>query len=212
MYHYVENKEDLRKAKRKASEIALQIQDEVRNNGIGCQIFLVGSGAKNLVTQNEDEPFDFDYNLNILFCDDWGDCKSLKETVRNAANVVLKRNGLGDISDSTSSLTTNTICFKDQPDLEFSIDIGIVTLDSAGVWERLIHDKRNNRYYWNEAFDSKSINDKAVILKKNNHWQEVRDEYLTLKNKYLTANDYDHPSFVCYIEAVNNVYQRWGKR
>lgn len=24
--------------------------------------------------------------------------------------------------------------------------------------------------------------------------------------RYLTQNDHNHPSFICYIEAVNNVY------
>lgn len=26
------------------------------------------------------------------------------------------------------------------------------------------------------------------------------------KNNYLRGNDSNHPSFICYIEAVNNVY------
>ena len=38
--------------------------------GINTQFFLVGSGARNMVTQNGDGPIDFDYNLNILSCDD----------------------------------------------------------------------------------------------------------------------------------------------
>ena len=36
----------------------------------------------------------------------------------------------------------------------------------------------------------------------------VRDKYLELKNMYLRRGDRDHPSFICYIEAVNNVYDR----
>ena len=32
-------------------------------------------------------------------------------------------------------------------------------------------------------------------------------EYLKIKNKYLSYNDPKHKkSFICYIEAVNNVY------
>ena len=27
-----------------------------------------------------------------------------------------------------------------------------------------------------------------------------------LVNQYLTSNDYNHSSFICYIEVVNNVY------
>ena len=31
-------------------------------------------------------------------------------------------------------------------------------------------------------------------------------QYEKIKNMYLVRNDYNHPSFICYIEAVNNVY------
>lgn len=41
---------------------------------------------------------------------------------------------------------------------------------------------------------------------KPKYWHKVKDAYLNKKNMYLTRNDYDHPSFVCYIEAVNEVY------
>lgn len=31
-------------------------------------------------------------------------------------------------------------------------------------------------------------------------------QYHNIKNRYLCYNDYNHSSFICYIEAVNNVY------
>ena len=111
--------------------------------------------------------------------------------------------------------TRGEIHFKDQPTLRFSIDIGIVTRDNNGLWNRLIHEKTGfsftDKYYWNEVRNSKGVSDKAATLKKNNHWNDVRQRYLDIKNKYLRANDYNHPSFVCYIEAVNEIYQKFGK-
>ena len=124
----------------------------------------------------------------------------------------MREYGLNDFQDSTSSLTSSVIYFTNRPDIESSIDLGIVTLNNQGLWERLIHDKQNKQYYWNVVRNSKSVDDKASILKKNNHWPEVRDRYLEIKNKYLTQNDYNHPSFVCYIEAVNQTFQKWGKK
>ena len=216
MYHFIEDKQDLMMAQSLATEIAVAIQDQVREDGISCQIFLIGSGARNLVTANNDEPFDFDYNLNILKYDNWDDGKTIKETVRKAANKVMREYGLGDFQDSTSSLTSSEIYFKDQTDLIFSIDIGIVTKDNNGLWNRLIHEKTGfvvvDRYYWNEVRNSKDVSDKAAILKKNNHWEDVRQRYLDIKNKYLRANDYNHPSFICYIEAVNEIFQKYGKK
>ena len=35
----------------------------------------------------------------------------------------------------------------------------------------------------------------------------MREEYIKLKNRYLSDNDH-HPSFICYSEAVNNVYNQ----
>ena len=82
--------------------------------------------------------------------------------------------------------------------------------DEDGQTARLIHEKtgyvRCDRYYWNVAPHSAQIREKADFIKKSGQWADVREQYLRLKNMYLTRNDRSHPSFVCYIEAVNNVY------
>lgn len=106
--------------------------------------FLVGSGAKNMVTQNENESIDFDYNLNIISCPDWEDPGSIKESVRKAMNRIMTNEGLGTVDDSTSCLTTKTINFKDSPENKWSIDLCVVTKDSGGNWQRLIHEKRDS--------------------------------------------------------------------
>ena len=51
------------------------------------------------------------------------------------------------------------------------------------------------------------VDEKADKLKKLGMWNEVRDTYEELKNLYLRRGDRDHPSFVVYVEAVNQVYQ-----
>ena len=96
----------------------------------------------------------------------------------------------------------------------FSIDLGIVVEDSNGSWWRLIHQKtgntRNDVWIWNEGRNSYNLNKKVDWIKNHNYWNEVREGYLTKKNMYLTRNDYNHPSFICYIEAVNEVYDRYN--
>lgn len=106
--------------------------------------FLVGSGARNMVTQNANESIDFDYNLNIISCPDWEESRSIKESVRKAMNRIMTNEGLGTVDDSTSCLTTKTISFKDSPENKWSIDLCIVTKDSDGNWQRLIHEKRDS--------------------------------------------------------------------
>lgn len=90
------------------------------------------------------------------------------------------------------------------------MDVAIVREGADGYIYRLIHEKRcmidRGRYYWNKAPQSKNINDKVHYIKRNGKWELVREQYKNIKNRYLTQNDYNHPSFICYIEAVNNVY------
>lgn len=129
MYHYVEDKGFLKRAQKTCSGLMAELKDKLRENGVNSQFFLVGSGARNMVTQNEQEPIDFDYNLSIISCEDINDCKAIKELVREAFNKVLRNNSLNDCDDSTSSLTTKKIYFTDYSLVEFSIDVCIVTRD-----------------------------------------------------------------------------------
>ena len=184
---------------------------------INSQIFLVGSGARNMVTQNESESIDFDYNLNIISCPDWEKPRSIKESVRKAMNRIMTNERLGTVDDSTSCLTTKTISFKDSPENKWSIDLCIVTKDPDGNWQRLIHEKTGfaqyDRYFWNTTPNSEDYSYKAAKIKEcPGWWNEVRNSYLRIKNHYLQRYDYNHPSFVCYIEAVNEIYNRIGCR
>ncbi len=213
MYHWIEDKEILKRAKSACSGIMKELEVRLREDyGINSQCFLVGSGGRNMVTQNGNEPIDFDYNLNIISSADWGE-RNLKESVIKAMNKIMNDHGLKTVSDSTSVVTTKPICFNDDPDIEFKMDICIVCKDKDGNWNRLIHDKNSivalHRYYWNIAPNSAGVAEKAKEIKDTpGMWDKVREEYLRLKNHYLTRNDHSHPSFVCYIEAVNNIYNQ----
>lgn len=217
MYHYVEDKGFLKRAQKTCSGLMAELKDKLRENGVNSQFFLVGSGARNMVTQNEQEPIDFDYNLSIISCEDINDCKAIKELVREAFNKVLRNNDLNDCDDSTSSLTTKKIYFADYSLVKFSIDVCIVTRDKNGNWFRLKHDKGYNsyydKYYWNESPTSDEYSEKAKAIKSVPGWWEVvRKHYLDIKNDYLKKNDYNHPSFVCYIQTVNDVYNQMRQK
>lgn len=177
---------------------------------IGANFYLVGSGARNLILQNASEPVDLDYNLEIVRCKDINDGRTIKKYARDAFNKALNSYGWSDCDDSTSSLTTETIYFTQDNPTEFSIDVCIVTTDKNGNLHRLIHYKTGftslDRYYWHIAPNSQNIRNKAEYIKANGKWELVRNQYKDIKNRYLHYNDHDHPSYICYIEAVNNVY------
>lgn len=211
MFEYVEDKEYLSRVRRVCGGIMQDFCHSLKvEYDIGASFYLVGSGARNLIVQNALNPIDLDYNLEIIRCDDFNDCRTIKECAKKAFNKALSMNGWGDCEDSTSSLTTQCRRFEQGNQTAFSMDVCIVVTDNDDNIHRLIHEKTGftyyDRYFWNQAPHSRRLKEKADYIKRNGKWALVREQYKTIKNRYLTSNDYNHSSFICYIEAVNNVY------
>ena len=190
----------------------------LRAKGISAQFSLIGSGARNMITRNGEGPYDLDYNLLIMKAEEryWNDLRLLKETVRNALNRAERREFFSDAQDSTSCLTA-LLPFKDTLNVEFSFDVAIIKKNPNGNYMRLIHNKNVyalgwDQYTWNEVPNSHQVKNKADKLKKKGVWQEVRGKYLEKKNVYLSWQDHNHPSFVVYVEAVNEIYNRYFDR
>ena len=195
------------------SDVLKETCELLKEKGISAQFSLIGSGARNMITRNGEGPYDLDYNLLIMRAEEryWNDLRLLKETVRNALNWAERREFFSDAQDSTSCLTA-LLHFKDTPNVEFSFDVAIIKKNPNGNYMRLIHNKPWNQYTWNEVPRSHQVKDKADELKEAGLWQEVRDRYLEMKNMYLSWQDHNHSSFVVYVEAVNEVYNRHFNR
>ena len=200
------------------SRILKKTCELLRAKGISAQFTLVGSGARNMITRNGDGPYDLDYNLLVVKADDeYRDPRLLKDTIRNALNKAVGGKFFSDAQDSTSCLTA-LLYFKDTPNVKFSFDVAITTKNKNGNCMRLMHNKNVyalglDQYTWNEVPNSHQVEDKADELKKAGVWQKVRDRYLEKKEMYLSRQYHDHPSFVVYVEAVNEVYrQHFGRQ
>lgn len=187
MFKYVEDKNYLSRVRCLCGEIMQDFCHLLKENyNIGANFYLVGSGARNLITQNASQPIDLDYNLQIVRC--------------------------------TSSLTTKKFRFKTGNPTEFSMDVCITFSDDTGVY-RLKHKKTGNalydKYYWNMTPNSEKLREMAAYIKDCGEWSLVRTQYLTRKNQYLHPAYLifgKHPSFFCYIEAVNAVYSALQNR
>ncbi|MCH5152340.1 MAG: hypothetical protein J1F68_00055 [Clostridiales bacterium] len=214
MYHYIDDKEFLQRMRRRCSDIVNQLVTAINNDDLmTVKAHLVGSGAKNLETQNASAPIDLDYNLVVINSScPINDGKQIKNYIMKKFNMILKKNGWSDCSDSTSCLETETREFKSGNKTGFSIDLAIVYEDPDGTWYRLIHEKTgnisNDRWFWNIGPNSKGLTKKVDWLKNKNLWNEVREVYLEKKNMYLKGNDHNHPSFICYIETINELYNK----
>lgn len=210
-YEFVEDKKYLKRVQNSCDDDMKRIVEKMRNDyKIKCEYFLIGSGARNMVTADANGTIDLDYNINVYNRINHNDCKELKTALINVANRAMKENKLNDVDDSTSSITTKEMWFNDDPNnLHFKMDIAIVTMNN-NQWYRLIHQKGLlEQYYWAPAPNSSGYKEKTKAIKGvPKLWDDVRKEYLRLKNYYLHINDHNHPSFICYIEAVNNIYNR----
>ena len=200
------------------SDVLKKTCELLKEKGISAQFSLIGSGARNMITRNGDGPYDLDYNLSIMRAEEryWNDLRLLKETVRNALNWAERNEFFSDAQDSTSCLTA-ILYFEKSPDIKFKFDVAITTKNKNGNYMRLIHNKNVyalglDQYTWNEVPNSHQVKDKADKLKKTGAWQEVRDRYREKKNMYLSWQDHNHPSFVVYVEAVNEIYSRYFDR
>lgn len=143
MYEYVDDKQYLSRMRSLCGDIMQDLCHTLKEEyDIGSSFYLVGSGARNLILQNSNQPIDLDYNLEITRIDDWEDCRNIKECVRKAFNTVLREYGWSDCEDSTSSLTTEKCYISNGNDTGFSIDVCIVYEDVDGNYYRLIHEKR----------------------------------------------------------------------
>ena len=210
MYEFVEKRiadryrSDCSATLKKVQAVLLEEYD------INTQFTLVGSGARNLITRDGNGPFDLDYNIIILDMPDeyWQNLHKLKETIRCVFNGVEKNKWFTDGKDSKSVITA-LLHFNDTPDIEFSFDIAILSKNKNEHYQRLIHDKWLNRFYWNEVPNSAKVRKRADILKHNGLWGEVRNTYLAKKNYYLIYRDTSHSSFVIYVETINEVYNRY---
>ena len=211
MYHWVEDKDFLARAYHDSADIVNQLVQELKNYGIEARMNVVGSKRRNMITQNADKPIDFDFNLLILNANDYAKASDLKEDVRKAFNTVLEREGWPDCDDSTSALTTKQMVYKKGNKTPFYIDVCIVKKDGYGL-HRLIHQKtgfvNTDQWFWSMVPNSHDLREKEEYLEPK-YWNEVRETYLVKKNMYLSRPyDNSHPSFICYIEAVNEVYSK----
>lgn len=212
MYDYIKDQEFLGKLNRTCSDIVNQLVQEINKESVmKVKMELVGSGAKKLITQNANKPVDLDYNLCISKCKLKNE-RDIKEYIMEKYDIILDRKDWENCKDSTSVISTEYREFTEGNKTPFKIDLAIVKQEN-GSWYRLIHEKtgfvNQDRYYWNVAPKSQGLENKVKYLKKTNHWSDVRETYLSKKNMYLKRNDHDHPSFIVYIETINELYRKY---
>ncbi len=209
-YHFAK-KADVKETNKWCVEILNEVQTIVKDY-FTFSYELIGSGGNRLVTYNDGNPFDLDYNIIIqkdkqhllqqpdqikdIFFKAFQKtfCKNIKDF--NRTNYI-------KINNSKSVITVKNIEYGN---LAFSFDVAILRQHPNGYFEKIIFDKKNNRYIWNQVKDSKDLNDKVLHVKQRPGWNAVRERYLELKNNSLRNND-ETKSFSIFIQVINELYQ-----
>ncbi len=204
MYRYAPQKEV-----KELTEWCLDILHEMQNEMseyFTFDIRLIGSGEKRLVTQNEEECFDLDYNL-ILQRDKQGlldNPKKIKDLFVDRFNRVLKKyvSGYTHVSDSSSVITVKIIRNNR---LEFSFDVAIIVEGDDGFFYRLTNDKNSGRYIWNRVKNSSNYFERYLQVKKAGQFSRFKERYLKLKNMHL-SRQVGVKSFSIFLETLNEFY------
>jgi hypothetical protein len=94
MYHYVEDKAFLIRMRSFCSDLVNQLVQQINKDKVmTVEAHMVGSGAKNLETQNANKPIDLDYNIRVISTSkiDINNARAVKEYIRKQFNIVLKK-------------------------------------------------------------------------------------------------------------------------
>lgn len=212
MAYQFATKKDVQAANKWCRSVLIDVQNLVRD-WFTFDFRLIGSGGKHLVTYNEGQPFDLDYNIIIqkdkhslhdkpekikkIFIDAF-------ETVFSETITYFNVDEYFKINNSTSVITLKYIS---SGMLEFSFDVAIMQENENGYLEKIIFDKKNNVFIWNKVKQSDNLYDKAVQVKQNYDWNKVRNRYLELKNKSLSNQD-DTKSFSIFVQVINEFYNK----
>lgn len=212
MAYQFATKKDVKVANKWCISVLKDVQNLVRD-WFTFDFRLIGSGGKHLVTYNEGQPFDLDYNIIIqkdkqslhgkpekikkIFIDAF-------ETVFSETITYFNVDEYFKINNSTSVITLKYIS---SGMLEFSFDVAIMQENENGYLEKIIFDKKNNVFIWNKVKQSDNLYDKAVQVKQNYDWNKVRNRYLELKNKSLSNQD-DTKSFSIFVQVINEFYNK----
>jgi len=207
-YEYV-TRAELKPAKEQIEKIIRSLHTSLRKEGVTFEQKLIGSGGKNLVTKvvGGNKGFDFDYNFVIQKDNDL-EAKDLRLLFVRKLEEIIANSNYKNVSDGEQSFTIKVVD-KKKSQIKHGCDFAIVNeyIDNQNNFRQEILVKHsNNNYGWEDKPIAKNYSTKVSNLKANGLWNEVREEYLKVKNN---NNDGNKKSYTMYYEAVNNVYGRY---
>lgn len=190
---------------RELQQEILSIIKEVNKELKGVYSFTynpVGSVEDNLVTwiEGSKKGFDVDYNLVLQS----GPTNIPSEIVKDFSCAIEKA---AKPMEYNIEFKTHVIKIKRldrKQKYELSCDLALIKDSDLGR-EIITYDGNNDRYIWNQIALYKSTKFKLSKIKEAKLFNELRNEYLKLKNN----NKADKCSYMLRLEATNNIFNSY---
>lgn len=184
------------------------VQDELRDDYFTFSFTYIGSTHRRMITQDVKGNTGYDFDVNIHVNDD--DENFLPEDIRRILKKAFDKHGRAFgydyCEDSTRVLTIKRKEIFGSRILS-SCDFAIV-YDCDDGRQRYIHfNKKQKSYDWKYLpMSNTKLEERAEYLKKNKHWNEVRELYIDKKN---WNDNPDKRSRSLYSETINEIYLKY---
>lgn len=208
MYHYVESKAYKPYHFFISDKLNRLKQEILKKHKIESHVDSVGSLYKKLVTQNNNLPFDLDYNFVIENRQITQlNPEALKDYAMDYLDDIIAEeyDDYKYCQDSKAAITIRRVI---EGRLDFSADVAILARNSKGQYCRLLHDKQRQKYDWAPVPDSEKVYERFRKLKNYGYWEDIQELYLKKKNHYLSIQDKEHPSFVAFVETIKEIWDK----
>ena len=216
-YEYV-NKNEYRPVREELELIIRKAQKILKKEtGITFQFELIGSGSKHLITRvvGGNKGFDFDYNIILNDPAEenkiWNADFARKEFTK-ALDKAIEGTQYDHPQNSSVAVTIKVKDTK-KSKIRHSCDFAIVYYpgDEDDGYKFAKLNLGTSKCTWEIRKHTKQYRYKLNWLKDkvDGYWNDIRDEYLTLKNK---NNDINKHSFQLFYEALNNVFDYYYKQ
>lgn len=210
-YEYV-SRSEYTPVREELEKIICKVQSEMRKRyDLPFQFRLIGSGRRHLVTRivGGNRGYDFDYDL-IIQPPGKGyhyNADIVKQDFTNAFKRALKGTAYSAPKDSTSVITIKVV-EKSHGKILYSCDFAIIYYENGECYS-LRNNKKQGSYAFVLRAKGNDIDEKLCIILKFGSWNDIRNEYLKLKNSNQIK---EKRSFSLYIEAINNVYNQLNQK
>ena len=194
----------------KLEKLINSVQNELRNDYFTFSFTYIGSTHRRMITQDVkgNTGYDFDVNIHVNYDDEDFSPEDIRRILKKAFDKHGRAFGYDFCEDSTRVLTIKRKEILGSRILS-SCDFAIV-YDCDDGRQRYIHfNKKQKSYDWKYLpMSNKKLEERAEYLKKNKHWNEVRELYIDKKN--LNDNP-DKRSRALYAETINEIYLKCCK-